>query len=63
MENKMMNAVKNMAMGAVAGAAAVMAGAVYMNENRTVQKTVNNMKRTGKKIAKAGQEAMDDMMK
>ena len=40
MENTMMKAVKNMALGAVAGAAAVMAGAVYMNENKSVQKTV-----------------------
>ena len=49
--------------GAVAGAAAVMAGAVYMNENKSVQKTVNNVKRTGRKIAQAGRDAMDDMMK
>ncbi|MBQ8604279.1 MAG: hypothetical protein IJ410_05520 [Oscillospiraceae bacterium] len=63
MENKMMKAVKNMAVGAVMGAAALTAGAIYVNENRTVQKTVNNVKRTGKKIARAGQEAMDDMMK
>ena len=63
MENTMMKAVKNIALGAVAGAAAVMAGAVYMNENKSVQKTVNNVKRTGKKIAQAGRDAMDDMMK
>lgn len=63
MENRMMNAVKNMAIGAVVGAAAITAGAVYASENRTAQKAVNNVKRTGKKIARAGQEAMDDMMK
>ena len=58
-----MKAVKNMALGAVAGAAAVMAGAVYMNENKSVQKTVNNVKRTGRKIVQAGRDAMDDVMK
>lgn len=63
MENTMMKAVKNMALGAVAGAAAVMAGAVYMNENKSVQKTVNNVKRTGRKIVQAGRDAMDDVMK
>ena len=62
MENKMMKAVKNMVVGAVMGAAAVTAGAVYMNENRTMKKKVNSVKRTDKKIAKAGQDMMDDMM-
>ncbi len=63
MENRMMCAVKNMALGAVVGAAALTASALYMSENRTMQKTMNNMKYTGKKIAKAGRDAMDDMMK
>ncbi|MBR5520982.1 MAG: hypothetical protein IKU54_03200 [Oscillospiraceae bacterium] len=63
MENRMMKAVKNMAVGAAVGAMAVTAGAMYMSENKSVQKTMNNMKRTGKKIAMAGQNAVDDMMK
>ena len=58
----MMKAVKNMAIGAVVGAAAVTAGAMYATENRTAQKAVNNVKKTGKKLARAGQNAMDDMM-
>ncbi len=63
MENKMMNAVKNMALGAVVGAAALTAGAVYANENKMMKKTTNDIKRTGKKIARAGRNVMDDMMK
>lgn len=62
MENRMMKAVKNMAIGAAVGAAAITAGAMYVNENRQAQKAVNNVKRTGKKIARAGQNMMDDMM-
>ena len=58
----MMKAVKNMAIGAAVGAAAITAGAMYVNENRQAQKAVNNVKRTGKKIARAGQNMMDDMM-
>ncbi len=63
MESKMMKAVKNMAIGAAMGVAAVTAGAMYMSENRTMQKTMNNAKNTGRKIAKAGRDAMDNMMK
>ncbi len=63
MENRMMKAVKNMAIGAAVGAAAITAGAMYVNENRQAQKAVNNVKRTGKKIVRAGQNMMDDMMK
>jgi len=62
MENKMMKAVKNMAIGAAMGAAAVTAGAVYMTENRQAQRAVNSVKRTGKKIARASRDMMDDMM-
>lgn len=62
MENKMMKAVKNMAIGAAVGAAAITAGAMYVNENRQAQKAVNNVKRTGKKIARASRDMMDDMM-
>ena len=63
MENRMMKAVKNMAIGAAVGAAAITAGAMYVSENRQAQKAVNNVKHTGKKIARASQNMMDDMMK
>ncbi len=63
MENRMMKAVKNMAIGAAVGAMAVTAGAMYMTENRRMQKTMNNVKNTGKKIARSGRDMMDDMMK
>ena len=62
MENKMMKAVKNMAIGAAVGAVATMAGAVYVSDNRQAQKAVRNVKCTGKKIARAGRDMMDDMM-
>ncbi len=62
MENKMMKAAKNMAIGMAMGAAAVTAGAMYINENRQAQKAINTVKRTGKKVAKASQDMMDDMM-
>lgn len=62
MESRMMKAVKNMAIGAAVGAAAITAGAMYVSENRQAQKAVNNVKRTGKKIARASQNMMDDMM-
>ncbi len=63
MENKMMKAVKNMAIGAVVGAAAVTAGAVYAadNKNMNMNKTMDNVKRTGKKIVRAGRNVMDEM--
>ena len=63
MENRMMKAVKNMAIGAAVGAAAITASAMYISDNRQAQKAVNNVKRTGKKIARAGQNVMDDMMR
>ena len=62
MENKMMKAAKNMAIGMAVGAMAATAGAVYISENRQAQKAVKNVKRTGKKIARASQDMMDDMM-
>ena len=63
MANRMMKAVKNMAIGAAMGAAAVTAGAMYVSENRQAQKAVNTVKRTGKKIAMASQDMMDEMMR
>ena len=63
MENKMMKAVKNMAIGAAMGAVAATASAMYISENRQAQKAVKNVKRTGKKIACAGRDMMDDMMR
>ena len=62
MENKMMKAVKNMAIGAAVGAVATMAGAVYVSDNRQAQQAVRSVKCTGKKIARAGRDMMDDMM-
>ena len=62
MENKMMNAAKNMAIGMAVGAVATAAGAMYVSENRQAQKAVKTVKRTGKKIARASQDIMDDMM-
>ncbi len=55
MENKMMKTVKNMAIGAAVGVAAITAGTMYVNENRQANKAVREAKRTGKKIAKAGE--------
>ena len=63
MDNRMMKAVKNMAIGAAVGAAAITASAMYISDNRQAQKAVNNVKRTGTKIARAGQNVMDDMMR
>lgn len=62
MENRMMKAVKNMALGVAVGAAATMAGALYMSDNRTAQKAVRNAKCTGQKLARAGRDMVDDMM-
>ena len=62
MENKIMNAAKNMAIGMAVGAVAATAGAVYIAENRQAQKAVKQVKRTGRKIARASQDMMDDMM-
>ena len=61
MENKMMNAVKNMAVGAVMGAAAVTAGAVYMAENNTIGRKTAEVKKTGKKMVQAGQDLMENI--
>ncbi len=63
MENKMMKAVKNMAIGRVVGAAALTAGAVYASENKMLDKTANTVKKTGKKIVRTGRNMMDDMTK
>ena len=49
MENRMMKAVKNMAIGAAVGAVATMAGAVYVSDNRQAQQAVRSVKCTGKK--------------
>ena len=62
MENKMMKAAKNMAIGMAMGAVAATAGAIYINENRQAQKAVKQVKRTGRKIVKASRDMMDDMM-
>ncbi len=63
MENKMMNSIKNMALGAAIGAAALTAGAVYVSENRNrTEKAMKKVKKTGRKIAKAGESYMRDMM-
>lgn len=62
MENKMMNAAKNMAIGMAVGAVAATAGAAYISESRQAQKAVKTVKRTGKKIVRASQDMMDDMM-
>ena len=62
MENKMLTAAKNMAIGMAMGAVAATAGAIYINENRQAQKAVKQVKRTGRKIAKASRDMMDDMM-
>ena len=63
MESKMMKAVKNMALGAVVGAAAIAAGAVYASESNMIQKKMESVKRNGKKMVQAGQDMMDDVMK
>lgn len=63
MENKMMKAVKNMAVGAVMGAAAVTAGAVYMAENNTIGRKTAEVKKTGKKMVQAGQDLMENIKK
>ena len=55
MEHKMMKTVKNMAVGAAVGAAAVAAGTVYVNENMHAHKAVNDAKKKGRKIVKAGE--------
>ena len=62
MENKMLTAAKNMAIGMAMGAVAATAGAIYINENRQAQKAVKQVKRTGRKIVKASRDMMDDMM-
>ncbi|MBE6865416.1 MAG: hypothetical protein IJN77_04315 [Oscillospiraceae bacterium] len=62
MDNRMMKAVKNMAIGAAVGAVATMAGAVYVSDNRQAQQAVKSVRRTGKKVARAGRNMMDDMM-
>ena len=62
MENRMMKAVKNMAIGAAVGMAAATAGAMYISENRQARQAVKSVKRTGKKVARAGRDMMDDMM-
>lgn len=62
MSNKMMKAVKNMAIGAAVGAAAITAGSMYVSENRQAQKAINNAKHTGKKIAKAGESYMRNIV-
>ena len=62
MENKMLTAAKNMAIGVAMGAVAATAGAIYINENRQAQKAVKQVKRTGRKIVKASRDMMDDMM-
>ena len=62
MENKMMKAAKNMAIGMAMGAVAATAGAIYINENRQAQKAVKQVKRTGRKIVKASRDMTDDMM-
>ena len=53
--NKMMKKVKNVAMGAAVGAVAVAAGTAYVTENIHAHKAVNDAKRKGKKIVKAGE--------
>ena len=62
MENKMLTAAKNMAIGMAMGAVAATAGAIYINENRQAQKAVKQVKRTGRKIVKASRDMMEDMM-
>lgn len=63
MENKMMNSIKNMALGAAIGAAAMTAGAMYISENKNrTRKTMKKMKKTGRKIAKAGENYVRDMI-
>ena len=43
MENKMLTAAKNMAIGMAMGAVAATAGAIYINENRQAQKAVKQV--------------------
>ena len=63
MKNGMMKAVKNMALGAVVGAAAITAGAVYMAENNTIGRKTAEVKKTGKKMVQAGQDLMENIKK
>lgn len=60
--DNMKNTAKNMALGALVGATALAAGAMYVSENKNAKKMVNKAKRTGEKMIKAGGEYIHDII-
>ncbi len=62
MENKAMNAVKNMAIGLAVGAVATTVGGMYLNENKQkVKQSIRKARRTTNKIARKGEDFLDTM--
>ena len=54
--------VRNMALGAILGAAAVTRGAVCLADNRKATRMMKNAKKTGEKVLHAGEEYVKDII-
>ena len=54
--------VRNMALGAILGAAAVTIGAVCLADNRKATLMMKNAKKTGEKVLHAGEEYVKDII-
>lgn len=61
MSHKMMKSMTNMAVGMVVGAVGAGLGAMYLTENKSeAKKAINKVKQSTDKLAKAGEDALDD---